>query len=75
MRKRKFAVFDIDGTIFRSSLLIESLEALINEGIFPRRARAVYARAYRDWLDRKGPYDAYIDKVIEAFHRNIKGVR
>jgi len=28
-RKRRVAVFDIDGTLFRSSLLIELVEALI----------------------------------------------
>jgi len=32
---RKIAVFDIDGTIFRSSLLIECVEAMISAGLFP----------------------------------------
>jgi len=32
IKKRKVAIFDIDGTIFRSSLLVELLEALIAEG-------------------------------------------
>lgn len=32
---KKVAFFDIDGTVFRSSLLIEIVEKLISEGVFP----------------------------------------
>jgi len=34
---KKVAIFDIDGTIFRSSLLIELTDALIQEDIFPSK--------------------------------------
>jgi HAD superfamily hydrolase (TIGR01490 family) len=72
--RRKVAVFDIDGTIFRSSLLIEGVEALIAAGVFPARARASYTRARRRWLDRTGSYETYIDAVVSAFRRHIVGV-
>ncbi|HTY39819.1 MAG TPA: HAD-IB family phosphatase [Candidatus Paceibacterota bacterium] len=71
---RKFAVFDIDGTIFRSSLLIETVEALIAAGVFPDRARIIYDGAHRKWLDRQGTYEKYIGAVIEAFDHYIAGV-
>jgi HAD superfamily hydrolase (TIGR01490 family) len=71
---RKLAVFDIDGTIFRSSLLIECVEALIAAGVFPERARAVYAAAHRRWLERQDSYEKYIDAVVAAFRRHIVGV-
>ncbi len=76
---RKVAIFDIDGTIFRSSLLIELVETFIEEGIFPADARAKYARQEKQWLDRAGAsqqsdYEGYIGKVIEAFVTHIKGV-
>lgn len=71
---KKVAIFDIDGTIFRSSLLIELTDALIQEGIFSSKTRETYTRAYKNWLDRKGPYEEYIGEVIEAFEQNIKGV-
>lgn len=74
IKKRKFAVFDIDGTIFRSSLLIEITEALINKGVFPRKAEKLYSAAYKNWLDRKGNYRDYIDRVVAAFEKYIKGV-
>lgn len=71
---KKVAIFDIDGTIFRSSLLIEFTDALIQEGMFPSQARKVYAKTYKNWLDRKGTYEEYIGAVIRAFENNIKGV-
>ncbi|MFA5020989.1 MAG: HAD-IB family phosphatase, partial [Patescibacteria group bacterium] len=72
---QKVAVFDIDGTIFRSSLLIEVTEALIQAGLFPEAARKSYAKAYEDWLNRQGSYDKYIHAVIQAFEKHIKAVK
>lgn len=70
---RRIAIFDIDGTIFRSSLVIELTEALIQAGIFPASAKKVYEKAYKRWLDRKGGYEKYIDAVVTAFGRFIRG--
>ncbi len=72
--KQKVAFFDIDGTLFRSSLLVELVEALIEEGIFPSEARDVYIETRRLWLNREGTYDEYIQSVVETFLGNIKGV-
>ena len=73
-KKKKVAIFDIDGTIFRSSLLIEVTEALIQEGLFPVKAKDVYAASYQDWLNRKDSYQNYIGDVVKAFEKNIKGI-
>ncbi len=74
-KKQKFAVFDIDGTIFRSSLLIELVEECIEEGIFPYRMRSIYNEDFQRWLDRRGSYDDYIGKVIDAYRSHSKGVK
>ncbi len=74
-KKNKVAIFDIDGTIFRSSLLIELTDALIQEGIFPKSAGKAYAKSYKNWLDRKDIYDKYVYGVVDAFEGNIKGVK
>lgn len=74
-KSRRVAVFDIDGTIFRSSLLIEVTEALITEGLFPASARKIYAKSFTAWLNRQDTYDNYIHDVIRAFEGNIKKVR
>ncbi len=71
---RKVAIFDIDGTIFRSSLLIELVEVLIEEGIFPVLVRADYEREKEHWLNRKGDYESYIMAVVGVFTAQIKGV-
>lgn len=73
--KRKVAVFDIDGTIFRSSLLIELVEGLIIAGVFPKKARAVYEEPKKRWLNRKSGYEQYIRAVIKAFDSQIAGVK
>lgn len=70
----KVAVFDVDGTIFRSSLLVEVVEACIAKGIFPKEARDAYTDEYEAWVNRKGDYHAYIMAVVESFMHHIKGV-
>jgi len=72
---KKVAIFDIDGTIFRSSLLIEITEALIQEGIFPKKVKGIYAGAQENWFNRSDSYEKYICAVINTFEQNIKGVR
>lgn len=69
----KVAIFDIDGTIFRSSLLIELTEKLIIAGIFPAKVRKIYINAYKNWRDRNDSYEKYIGAVIRAFEQNIRG--
>lgn len=71
--KRPVAVFDIDGTIFRSSLLIELVDRLILRGVFPEEARKAYERAQEEWLDRKGDYEPYIKKVVQSFAKYALG--
>lgn len=74
MEKRKIAIFDIDGTVFRSSLALELIERLIERGVFPQEEKASYEEEYNRWVERRGDYKSYIDKVASVFHRRIKGV-
>lgn len=71
---KKVAIFDIDGTIFRSSLLIELVDALIHQGVFPESTRNIYNRAHQRWADRKDDYEKYIMAVVAAFMKHIRGV-
>ena len=78
---RAVAIFDIDGTVFRSSLLVELIEALIAAGIFPKAVRRHYADAWRRWQARAGSaktgfaYYEYIENVVFAYRKHIAGVR
>ena len=73
--QHKVAIFDIDGTIFRSSLLIELTDALVQEKLFSVRVREVYARSFKNWLERQGSYENYIGDIIKGFEKNIKGIK
>lgn len=73
-KKRRVAVFDVDGTIFRSSLLIQLVNRLIENGAFPKEARDVYQKEYAKWVNREGDYQDYIHAVVAAFNRYLKGV-
>ncbi len=73
MTKKPVAVFDIDGTVFRSSLVLELVERLIEESVFPKEARGEFEEERVKWLDRKGDYEKYIGKVVESFAQHIKG--
>jgi HAD superfamily hydrolase (TIGR01490 family) len=72
--KRRVAIFDVDGTIFRSSLLIQLVDTLIERKAFPESARAVFEKQRLKWLDREGDYHEYIDAVVQAFKAHLKGV-
>ena len=68
------AFFDIYGTVFISSLLIELVDALIRDGVFPPEARDTYRDAATLWRNREGSYDEYINAVITSYLEHIKGV-
>lgn len=74
MQKIPVACFDVDGTIFRSSLLIELVEQFIKEGVFPASAKDDYRTQLHAWRAREGTYEAYINALIEAFITHLKGV-
>lgn len=73
-KKRAIAAFDIDGTVFRSSLLLELVEEFVEQGIFPAKTRGAYERELNRWLDRKGDYGRYVDKVVSVFAHQVKGI-
>jgi HAD superfamily hydrolase (TIGR01490 family) len=74
MKKIPVACFDIDGTIFRSSLLIELVEQFVKEGVFPHDAKDDYLAQHQAWQSREGTYEVYIQALIDTFISHLKGV-
>lgn len=72
--QKPVAFFDIDGTLFRSSLLIELVNALLEAGIFPKESTEEFEDLRRSWQDREGSYEEYIDAVVKVFRTHLKGV-
>ncbi len=71
---QKLAFFDIDGTVFRSSLLIELVKELIRRDIFPASAAFQYQEKHDAWWNRQGSYEDYINALIQTYLKHIKGV-
>lgn len=73
-QKRKVAVFDIDGTIFRSSLQRELIMSLVRYGVFPEIVKKELEQDYFAWVNREGFYEDYIEQVVRSYERRITGV-
>ena len=71
--KQKLAVFDIDGTIFRSSLAVELIHTLVDQGIFPKAASQELETDYQAWLNREGSYNKYLSQLITVFMKYLPG--
>jgi HAD superfamily hydrolase (TIGR01490 family) len=73
MEKKKIAVFDIDGTIFRKNLAFELIDELAWLKIFKREVRDELVKLYTDWLDHEGTYEDYRKALVVLYERNLKG--
>lgn len=71
---RQVAFFDIDGTVFRSSLFLELVNECVSEGLFSKDVEELYVREREAWRNREGTYEAYIKAVVSAFMEHIRGV-
>ena len=72
----KAAFFDIDGTIFRNSLLIEHFKILKE---CSREGRHLWKESieplYNQYKYRKGPFEYFIDKASLEYANYIEGMR
>ncbi|MBY0539311.1 HAD-IB family phosphatase [Patescibacteria group bacterium] len=73
-KKRPVAVFDVDGTIFRSSLFIELVEELIRQKHLPASMKKAYADEKEEWMNREGTYDAYVKAMVRASYEYFRGI-
>ena len=73
VHKKKLAIFDIDGTIFRKNLAFELLNELSWMKIFPKTVRDELIALYGHWLDNEGTYEAYRVKLVDLYEKNIEG--
>lgn len=73
---RKFAVFDIDGTLFRWQLFHEVVFELIASGHVPEEAKQKVEQKMQDWRNRshKHSFREYELALVEAYIPCIKGL-
>lgn len=73
--KNIVAFFDIDGTIFRNSLMIEHFRTLIKfEIIDPAIWYTKIKKVYKEWETRYGDFEEYLEVIAKAYLDSLKGV-
>lgn len=74
MSKSKIAAFfDIDGTIFRNSLMVSHFNKLIQYEVFPHELKEQIQPFYRAWNNRELDYDDYLQHVANTYTENLRG--
>jgi HAD superfamily hydrolase (TIGR01490 family) len=69
------AFFDIDGTLFRNSLMIEHFKKMIRyEVIDPALWYNRLKDSYSEWEKRYGYFDDYMDELVEVYVKELKGI-
>ena len=69
------AFFDIDGTLYRDSLMVEHFKKLIKYDIIDQKAWFEHARdTFMDWDKRQGNYDDYLDEVCDLYVKSLIGL-
>jgi len=73
---KPFAAFDVDGTIFKSSLLEKVVTESIAAGIFPADPFNTAFANKKRWQrnNNEGVYQAYLHRLVETFTQQILGV-
>ena len=75
MKRDKAAFFDIDGTLFRNSLLIEHFLLLTADGIIPETAWSQeIGPLFEKYQNRLGAYEDYLDKASLVYQQKLVGI-
>lgn len=71
---RKFAVFDVDGTLYRSSLFLDTVEKLIHDGVISAKRAEAHYELKRKWEERahKESYEEFIYDVVVNTQNGLK---
>ena len=73
--KTTAAFFDIDGTIFRNSLMIEHFQKLISfEVRDPEIWYTKVKKVYLEWEKRYGDFEEYLEILAGVYLQELKGV-
>lgn len=70
------AFLDIDGTLYRNSLMIEHFKKMVKyEIIDPGVWHTSVKAAFTEWRKRVGEYDAYMLELVDTYYEVLKGKR
>jgi HAD superfamily hydrolase (TIGR01490 family) len=72
IKKRKVAFFDLDGTVFRGSLVGELVKELILMRYFSSDSGLKINEAHQKHKNRQISYTDYLNVIIEEYRHNLK---
>ncbi len=68
------AFFDVDGTLYRDSLMVEHFKQLIkHEIIDSAKCNDMAMESFQNWDKRRGDYEDYLLKVADIYLRSMRG--
>ncbi len=69
------AFFDIDGTLYRDSLMIEHFKKLLKYDVLDEALWHTNVKhTYQNWKKRRGNYDDYLMELSKIYLRSLKGL-
>jgi HAD superfamily hydrolase (TIGR01490 family) len=69
------AFFDVDGTLYRDSLMVEHFKKLIKyEVLDPAVWHGDAKRKFENWAKRHGDYEDYLLEIANIYIHNMKGL-
>ncbi|MFW5744959.1 MAG: HAD-IB family hydrolase [Spirochaetota bacterium] len=72
---RTAAFFDIDGTLFRESLMIEHFKKLLRYEVLDEALwHSSIKTRYEDWQKRRGNYDDYMLELASIYMQSMRGL-
>lgn len=71
---RKFAVFDIDGTLYRWQLYYSVVFELRKQGVFSEEEAQNIDEQYRKWQGKEASWADFSKPVVDAFLKNLGSI-
>lgn len=71
---KPLAVFDIDGTLFRSAVMVEIVDRMIAVDMIPESTYQELVSAKNAWKDRQGTFEEYNDRLVHFIEHHFVGL-
>lgn len=73
-KPKKLAIFDIDGTVFRSAVMMEIVDRMIKRDMLPTGAYQELLKAKDSWKKRQGTFEQYTTRFIHFVEHDFRGI-
>ncbi|MEX2043367.1 MAG: HAD-IB family phosphatase [Patescibacteria group bacterium] len=71
---KPLAVFDIDGTLFRSAVMVEIVDRMIATDLLPETVYQELVAAKNAWKDRQGSFEEYNEQLVHFIEHHFIGL-